>query len=196
MKVDLLTSHGTLKAMERNACIAALTCHGNAEKDNYTPEKTLRNIIKLGHESVLEHITLTYRVQDITRALLQELARHRHISLSVESTRHTLQKLLNSEEFITNLASELPHYQSIACKQFFDFIRTLPETTNDELKYFIPEFFPTRLILTTNIRELRHILKLRTHPAALMEFRQLGVKLFEVVPDELKYLLEDCVYVK
>ncbi len=196
MKIELLTSHETLKAMEHNACEAALTCHGNADKPDYEPEKTLRRIIKLGHESVLEHITLTYRVQGITRALLQELARHRHISLSVESTRHTLKKLLNSEEFITNLAKELPYYQSIACKQFFDFINTLPETTNDELKYFIPEFFPTRLILTVNIRELRHILELRTRPAALMEFRKLGVKLFEVVHDELKYLLEDCVYVR
>ena len=66
---------------------------------------------------------------------------------------------------------------------------------NDKLKYFLPEFWPTNLVLSTNVRELRHILKLRTHPSALLEFRKLGIELFSSVPDEFKYLLEDCVYI-
>ena len=65
---------------------------------------------------------------------------------------------------------------------------------NDELKYFIPEFWPVNLVLTSNVRELRHILNLRTAPAALKEFRDLARAMYEAVPEEFKYLLKDCVY--
>ena len=68
--------------------------------------------------------------------------------------------------------------------------------SNDELKYFLPEFWPTNLVLTANIRELRHIVTLRTTPAALQEFQDLARKFVEVVPDQFKYLLEDCVFKK
>ncbi|MBR6900595.1 MAG: FAD-dependent thymidylate synthase [Synergistaceae bacterium] len=48
--------------------------------------------------------------------------------------------------------------------------------------------------MTANIRELRHIIKLRTSPAALKEFQDLARKFVEVLPEEFKYLLADCVY--
>ena len=93
MKVELLTSETSFSDMEKFAALAALTCHGNAEK-KHVPSKVLKLIIKARHESILEHINLTYSVKELSRACLQELARHRHISLSVESTRHTLKKKL------------------------------------------------------------------------------------------------------
>ena len=75
-----------------------------------------------------------------------------------------------------------------------DYAKLHPELSNDELKYYIPEFWPTNLILTSNVRELRHILNLRTAPQALKEFRDLGHELFNVVPEQFKYLLQDCVH--
>ncbi|MBQ7197546.1 MAG: FAD-dependent thymidylate synthase [Synergistaceae bacterium] len=68
------------------------------------------------------------------------------------------------------------------------------ELSNDELKYFIPEFWTTNLVMTANVRELRHIVRLRTNPAALREFQNLARYFVEVLPDEFKYLLEDCVW--
>ena len=96
MEVKLLTSPASLKDMEKFAALAYLTCHANTEKE-YVPHEVLGRIIKAGHESILEHITLTYSVKGLSRACLQELARHRHISLSVESTRHTLKKNTNKK---------------------------------------------------------------------------------------------------
>ena len=87
MIVKLLTSQQTLHEMEHNAALAALTCHANTDNMNnegYEPAQTISNIIKAGHESVLEHINLTYSIQKLSRACLQELSRHRLISLSVE----------------------------------------------------------------------------------------------------------------
>ena len=187
MKVELLTSAASLQDMESFAALAALTCRANTDRE-FVPREVLGRIIKAGHESILEHINLTYSIKGISRALLQELARHRHISLSVESTRHTLKK--NFEAVSASLSKEYREYLFILWCKLQDSLNT----PNDELKYYLPEFWPTNLILTSNVRELRHILDLRTAPAALKEFRELAHALYETVPDQFKYLLEDCVH--
>ena len=198
MKVELWTSAASIAEMERNAALAALTCRGNADKE-HVPSEVLTRIIKAGHESVLEHINLTYSVKGLSRACLQELARHRHISLSVESTRHTLSKNLERPDWVEHAAEGIEHpvFQA-SFRASVDLLKAIikrsPETPNDELKYFLPEMWPTNLVLTSNVRELRHILKLRTAPAALKEFRELARAMYEAVPEEYKYLLKDCVY--
>ena len=208
MIVKLLTSAQTLHDMENNAALAVLTCHANTDKE-FVPSEVLTRIIKAGHESILEHINLTYSVKGLSRACLQELARHRHISLSVESTRHTLRKnvLANMEEELEiyapmNITYEnlcilgnkvIPTLGEFLVELIRDMVGRYPSMPNDELKYYLPEFWPTNLILTSNIRELRHILNLRTAPEALKEFRDLARSMFDVVPDEFKYLLKDCV---
>lgn len=208
MQVELLTSNQSLLDMEEFAVRAAQTCYGNEGKGVNRKEFLLR-IIGHGHESILEHIYLTYRVSGISRALLQQLARHRHITLSVESTRHTLKKIFSSDDDVLKIAKAFDDdliLGEYAKEDVFYVVRgkilgsiagllaRYPEIPNDVLKYFLPEFWPTNLIFTVNVRELRHILDLRTAPRALKEFRFLARKLFEAVPDEFKYLLEDCVH--
>lgn len=189
MKIELLTSAESLHDMEKFAAIAYLTCHANTDKE-YVPHEKLERAIKDRHESILEHINLTFSIKGLSRACLQELARHRHISLSVESTRHTLRKQTEYTPFFDNLTKEQWRFGM----DFVRFADAHPDMPNDELKYFIPEFWPTNLIITLNIREFRHILKLRTAPAALKEFRFLARGMFNEVPDEFRYLLQDCVH--
>ena len=192
MNVKLLTSLQTLHDMEYNAALADLTCHANTDKE-FVPSEVLTRIIKENHGSVLEHINLTYSIQGLSRACLQELARHRLISLSVESTRFTLKKQLENEEWVETLADRI-----MPCERdllyYLVRLAKISDYGNDELKYYLPEFWPTNLVLTSNIRELRHIINLRTAPNALKEFRVLARSMFEVVPDEFKYLLQDCVH--
>lgn len=200
MEVKLLMNREMLLNMERNAAYATLTCHDNTERmkqPDYLPSDTLKHIIKAGHESILEHITLTFEIKNLSRACLQELARHRHISLSVESTRHTLkQKLLNGEIAI-NLPEDIDVVLLVMIKrhiqEIFDYFHKHPDVPNDILKYAMPECLATNLVMTVNIRELRHILELRTAPQALEEFRELCAKMFLAIPKEFQYLLEDKV---
>ena len=189
MNVKLLTSTEALHDMENFAALAYLTCHANTDKE-YVPHEKLERAIKDRHESILEHINLTFSIHVLSRACLQELARHRHISLSVESTRHTLKKQLKDIRFFDELPKE---YLNLA-QSFAIFAATTPDMPNDELKYYLPEFWPTNLIITLNIREFRHILKLRTAPAALKEFRILARSMFYEVPEQFRYLLQDCVH--
>ena len=206
MDVELLTSPASIEDMEKFAAIGALTCRGNADK-KFVSADVLKRIIKAGHESILEHINLTYSIKGISRALLQEVARHRHISLSVESTRHTVRKRLDElDAWNPPLVDEsvwfdIPYKTLDGIKGYFitdylDFLKSeeFRGHPNDALKYLIPEFWPVNLVLTSNVRELRHILNLRTAPAALKEFRDLARAMYEAVPEQYKYLLKDCVH--
>ncbi len=203
MNVELLTSSASVADMENFAALAALTCHANTDKE-FVPAEVLGRIIKAGHESILEHINLTYSIKGISRALLQEVARHRHISLSVESTRHTLHKYMAMsddeildffEKYSTTLPTTLNEELTQAlCGSCLGVLRSIKDMPNDELKYYLPEFWPVNLVLTSNVRELRHILDLRTAPAALKEFRDLARAMYEAIPEQYKYLLEDCVH--
>ncbi len=201
MTVKLLTPPAHIRGMEYNAAYAMLTCHANTNRlEDETPCSFIKKVIKAGHDSILEHITLTYEVKELSRACLQELARHRHISLSVESTRHTIKEKLKTRD----VDIVLPYNNNTEYKleriiwDYFDnlsyYVDNNPEVTNDVLKYAVPECLATNLVMTANIRELRHIVKLRTAPAALREFQLLAREFVEVLPDEFKYLLEDCVY--
>ena len=201
MQVKLLTAEDQLSSMEHNAAYAMLVCHANTDKlKGIMPCLFLQKAIQEEHESVLEHITLTYEVNNLTRACLQELARHRHISLSVESTRHTLKKLLLDEDFILetpdlNYDVEQDDENITPASEMVLLLMQLAHNkkiTNDELKYYVPEFWPTNLILTANVRELRHIVSIRTSPAAFKEFQELARNFVSVLPERFKYLFEDC----
>ncbi|HPZ24056.1 MAG TPA: FAD-dependent thymidylate synthase [Bacilli bacterium] len=188
---------------------AALVCTDNDDRlDEYKKDSQtfLLKLLEHGHESIFEHINYTFKVQNISRALLQELARHRHISLSVMSTRYTLKKVVDKQQLIF----KLPHFSSRNDEEtvmYNKLINTLVELENvvadavdtgiknDVLKYFIPEALVTKLVLTVNCRELRHIFQLRLSNRALEEFRCLCMSLYNALPDDHKFLYNDIVLV-
>ena len=199
MEVKLITEFSVLSGMEYNAAYAMLTCHANTTRLHIESDKSfIERAIKLGHESILEHINLTFEIKDLSRACLQELARHRHISLSVESTRHTLKKKLADGEIDLSLPESMDEGLETLIKAYlttlFDYVKQHPDVPNDVLKYAMPECLSTNLIMTLNVRELRHIVKLRSAPAALGEFRYLACQLVKAIPEDYRYWVEDCVY--
>lgn len=227
MKITLL-SKDCLENMLWNTVEAALTCTGNEERLTKTDKKALLlKLIRLGHESVLEHINFTFRIEDISRAVLQELARHRHISMSVQSTRNTMKKILSSatqpqfERFLLGVkyilngaAQSLPDEATDASMNNHNIeliqsalthvaasLRSLAKLDQeaavyvpDFVKYLLPECAPTSLIMTVNMRELRHIFKLRSSPAALLEFRYLVKAMYESIPVFYRHFFDDVVH--
>jgi len=67
---------------------AIRTCWQSFDKSDNGGEKDKELIDRVGnkykHSSTLEHLHYTFYIQGISRALLQELARHRMASLSVK----------------------------------------------------------------------------------------------------------------
>ncbi len=98
MKVTLLQNTSL------TICASAIrTCWQSFDKSDNGGEKDRELIDRVGnkfkHASPLEHLVYTFYIQGISRALLQELSRHRIASLSVKSTRYTLKELKNEESF-------------------------------------------------------------------------------------------------
>lgn len=64
---------------------------GNAASDGEggtDADRLFRHITRSGHTSTLEHITYTFAVEGVSRSLLAQLTRHRHLSFSVQSQRY------------------------------------------------------------------------------------------------------------
>ena len=178
---------------------------------------------KFKHASTLEHLTYTFYIAGVSRALLQELARHRMASPSVKSTRYTLKELKDEESF-TNGASMLElkekytnptevyadkHMKRASNYLVFtddlgvDFasivglenlrLMLISGVANDKAKYCLPESYKTELTWTINARSLQNFIALRSTKAALWEIRDLANALYNVLPEDHQYLFEDCV---
>lgn len=75
-----------------------LNAIGKPYKNEKPTIDLLKRIVESGHESVIEHAFFNFNIDGISRLCLQELARHRIASFTVESTRYTLHKMLKEFE--------------------------------------------------------------------------------------------------
>lgn len=84
------------------ADIAICKCYGNEPHSDKEKVKArinrVANVSK--HASTIEHLNYSFDIDGISRACLQELARHRIASYTVKSSRYTLQELKNEDTFI------------------------------------------------------------------------------------------------
>ena len=147
-------------------------------------EDFVRMILRNGHESVLEHETISMRLVT-DRGISHELVRHRLAAYTQESTRYCAYK--DEIEVIE------PGWTSIDEDSYITWIQTMEEleTEYQILLHSVPPQFAravlptclaTELVMTANLREWRHILKLRLDPAAHPDMR----RLMRLVLDEMK----------
>jgi thymidylate synthase (FAD) len=146
------------------------------------------------HASTLEHLNYNFYISGISRACLQELARHRMASLSVKSTRYTLKELKEDEviEYEKFLVFTGIEQVDNASKSALDNLRSILQsgTGNDMAKYCLPESYKTELTWSINARSLQNFLHLRSSKAALWEIRELAKNIYNALPKEHKYLFE------
>ena len=160
---------------------------------------------KLRHSSTLEHLNYTFELT-ISRAVLQEVARHRHASLSVKSTRYTLTKDLAKEamfdidprnrervsKYCVLTGDKLTDEAIVtALEALRKMVVSEDKITNDKMKFALPEAFKTKLTWTINARSLQNFLKLRSSKQALWEIQELARDVFEAIPIEHKFLFAE-----
>ncbi|HEF3574415.1 TPA: FAD-dependent thymidylate synthase, partial [Campylobacter upsaliensis] len=177
---------------------ATRTCWQSFEKGDCGGEKDKELIDRVGnkfkHASTLEHLNYNFYIQEISRACLQELARHRHASFSVKSTRYTLKELRNEAKFRENDFENAGRYLVFCGNEAVDNasikalenLRELLQTSIslDLAKYCLPESYKTELTFSINARSLQNFLSLRSSKSALWEIRALARALFEALPEE------------
>jgi thymidylate synthase (FAD) len=157
----------------------------------------VERIIKMGHTSTLEHIRYTFWIDGISRACLQELARHRHASMSVESTRYCLKRLVDGDTSVDDLLVPSGNDRvDFANKEQLRLLRNILEenTPNDVAKYMLPEAFAVRLTWSINARSLRNFLQLRTAPRALPEIQRLAHAVYANLPHGHHFIFHDVTH--
>jgi thymidylate synthase (FAD) len=186
---------------------AIRTCWQSFDKSDNGGEKDRELIDRVGnkfkHASTLEHLFYNFYIEGISRALLQELARHRMASLSVKSTRYTLKELKNEEPFSVTDKDRAKKYLvftdvDIVDEMSIKALENLREVlnsgvSNDRAKYCLPESYKTELTWSINARSLQNFLSLRSDKSALWEIRELAYAVYDALPSDHKYLFEEFI---
>lgn len=190
--------------IHKNIERAGRVCYKSEEgitEESY--QNFIRNIIKRGHESVLEHekLTVTFVVD---RDVSHETVRHRIASYSQESTRYCN---YSNERFGNEITVIRPFFFDEKSEEYEWWYRACREA---EISYFLltkqlkrqpqearsvlPNSLKTEIVATYNIREWRHFLKLRAAKAAHPQMRQVAIPLLLVLQARLPILFEGIEY--
>ena len=179
---------------------AARTCYKSEER--VTPDsarKLLSRVIKLGHDSVLEHILVTVRIV-CDRGVTHELVRHRLCAFSQESTRYanySQEKFGNEITVIRPFFWEDDDLRYDTWKKAMQSLETAYlelvnlGSTAQEARSVLPNSLKTEIVTTANIREWRHIFKLRCDKAAHPQMRQVMLPLLAAFQGRIPLLFDD-----
>ena len=175
-------------------------CYKSEDKiTDGSAEKFLANIIKRGHEAVLEHCSFTVKFI-CDRGVSHEIVRHRLASYCQESTRYCN---YSKDSFGNEIIVIAPSYMPVdstgwklweyLCKRaestYFDLLAG--GYTPQEARAVLPNSLKTEVVMTANIREWRHFLKLRTAPAAHPQMREVALLLLKELQQKVPVLFDD-----
>lgn len=178
-----------LKRIEK----AGRTCYKS--EDRITDESAkafVRTLIERWHESVLEHESIAVRFI-CDRGISHEIVRHRLASYSQESQRYV--RYNDDIEFIN------PHMPNAKAHEAWQELCERAEETYKELLSYgvqpeqarsvLPNSTKTEIVMTANLREWRHFLKLRTAKAAHPQMRELTVPLLKELQERIPVVFDD-----
>ena len=159
--------------------LAGRTAHKSEDQMGNTCEFITR-ILGLDHESVIEHASATYRII-CDRGVSHEMVRHRLVSYTQESTRYCNYSDGKFGNEITVIqppdmdSVEIATWQ-LACKESEKmYFRLLKLGQPSQIaRSVLHTCLKTELVMTTNFREWRHIIKLRTSPKAHPQMQEVA----------------------
>ena len=158
--------------------VAGRTCYKSEERiTEGSADKFVGGIVRRGHESVLEHVSIIYRFI-MSRAASHQLVRHRICGFSQESQRYCdygdlgFQIILPPSIADTPMAA--PYIEQ--CAQAYDMYNQLRDRgiPPEDARFVLPNASKTELMMSTNLRQWRHVIRERgLNKHAQWEIRQL-----------------------
>ena len=165
----------------------------------------IRNILASAHGSVLEHANYSFALRNVSRVATHEIVRHRAgAAYSQESLRYVrlvdigfrvppaLEPLRRQ---VIEIVERLEEFQVEAAQALAIDAEGVPFHVKKEvtsaLRRLAPTGLSTDLILTMNLRTLRHVIEMRTAPGAEEELRLIFGRLAEVMLEEAPAVFQD-----
>ena len=156
--------------------------------------KTIRKGIRSGHLSPLEHVSFTFSVEGVSRALTHQLVRHRMASYSQQSQRYVNVK--NNGYYIPNAV----HEKQAAYEAYVHAVRACLDAYNElvemgipikDARYLLPNAMYSNIVVTMNCRELLHFFEERCCSRAQNEINILAWNMLYSVNRILPAAFED-----
>ena len=162
-------------------------------------ETFVRNILKRGHESVIEHEKISVKMV-CDRGVTHEIVRHRVASYSQESTRYCnyqKDKFGNELTFIKPVFwsedseeyAVWKHMMQQCEEQYMHLIRL--GASPQEARSILPNSLKTEIVVTMNLREWRHFFRLRTAGAAHPQMREIACMVLEEFRRQIPVVFEE-----
>ena len=188
-------------ALSAKLCYSKSTIEDLKEKISQKDQTAfIEKLMGMGHESVLEHVTFSFGVEGVSRVLLAQLTRHRIASFSVQSQRYVSYE--NGFGFI--MPESIAALGEEAVKEYQKQMDTIEgwyvdwqkklgkgEKSNEDARFVLPNACETRLVVTMNVRELRHFFSLRMCKRAQWEIRKMAEEMYRICFDTAPALFAD-----
>ena len=188
-------------ALSAKLCYSKSTIEDLKEKISQKDQSAfIEKLMGMGHESVLEHVTFSFGVEGVSRVLLAQLTRHRIASFSVQSQRYVSYEngfgfimpdsiAALGEEAVQQYQKQMDTIES----WYVDWQKKLGkgEKSNEDARFVLPNACETRLVVTMNVRELRHFFSLRMCNRAQWEIREMAGQMFLLCLKAAPHLFAD-----
>jgi thymidylate synthase (FAD) len=177
----------------------------NVSRVRTDPREYFANLLASAHGSVLEHANWTFAFRDVSRVFTHELVRHRAGSaFSQESLRYVrltdlgfrvAPALEPVRQRVLLLVEQLEEFQRDAATALGVDNEGVPFAVKKEitsaLRRLAPIGLSTDIIWTANARTLRHVIEMRSAPAAEEELRLVFGRVGEIMRGEAPALFQD-----
>ena len=183
------------KKMLDNIENAGRTCYKSESLTTQdSAEKFVRMILNRGHESVLEHESITVRVI-CDRGVTHEIVRHRIASYSQESTRYCDYggdgiQVISMGNFLDKEQYEIWYEVMDCAEQAYLELRKLG-VSPQFARSVLPNSLKTEIVMTMNLREWRHFMRLRTSKAAHPQMREVALMILKVFKKKIPVVFEE-----
>ena len=161
----------------------------------------IENIIKNGHESVIEHEKVTVKII-CDRGISHEIVRHRIASYSQESTRYCNYSQSKFGRELTLIKPCFWNENSVEYQLWLQTMKTIEDNYNklidsgtkpEEARSILPNSLKTEIVVTMNLREWRHFFKLRTTCRAHPQMREVAIPLLKHFQGLIPVVFDDIV---
>lgn len=162
-------------------------------------ERFVKNILKRGHESVIEHEKISVRMV-CDRGVTHEIVRHRMASYSQESTRYCNYQKDKFGRELTFIKPVFWEEDSPEYRVWAEAMRKIEEqymqlvdmgATAQEARSILPNSLKTEIVVTMNLREWRHFFRLRTAAAAHPQMREIAGMVLEAFRKEIPAVFDE-----